>query len=217
MEWHQVWAFLKEVPQLIWSVLASLAASSAFIALTSKSILESYKSKLNKDLESHKSELASNLERHKSELALEADRSRLIIKRQELLFADEMKAASEFFRYYDQVLTMPSSPDADWSDGQIIIAESFGEHEKGLTQFIRDHGTSISDGALKLIERARSIANQGTFAVGEDTRGVSYKPNETPGADVCKLADNFWEVMTEAKNLIRSEIKTGTFGILSKK
>lgn len=95
-------------------------------------------------IESHRAKLVLQLETHKSELNSVADRQRLLLKRQELMFEREYIAASEFYRLFTEVMPDPWAPDLDWGDAQVRIAENFHKHEAALKAFLISHSASLS-------------------------------------------------------------------------
>ncbi|WP_239806393.1 hypothetical protein [Croceicoccus hydrothermalis] len=156
------------------------------------------------------------LQKQKSELEVEAEQLRFKLKRQELMFERELKAAEDFFRLYDKILGLPRVPDADWSEGQLIIAEKFYGLESQLTKFLNKHEVAISERSSKSLASARHIANQGSFDVAQETSEGEYEPGQYPGQIVQKAVDEFWERIEEARKQIREDLSNGSLANPSK-
>lgn len=150
------------------------------------------------------------LQKRKSELDVEAEKIRFKLKRRELMFDRELIAAEAFFQFHDRVLGTARTPDPDWSEAQIIIAERFVSLESQLTKFLEGHGVAISESATKSIKAARNAANQGSFAVGTDTEEGVYKPGDYPDHEVQTYVDAFWASIEEARAQIRSDLDNGS-------
>ncbi|QJR03490.1 hypothetical protein HH800_15675 [Sphingobium yanoikuyae] len=176
-----------------------------------KEQLETHKSALNKDLETHKLTLGRELETHKSELILGADRNRLILKRQELMFEREHAAAVDFLKIFYGVMPDAWAPDLDWSDAQREIAENLPEHERQLKKFLLNHATALSQEVRKLVASARSKASDGSFEVAQETSEGSYEPDQYPSNTVNKIVDEFYEALSDAEKKIREDLQNGSF------
>ena len=111
MEWNELFKVV--------GALGGIASVSAGVAAFVGNLISS------RAIESHKAKLVLQLETHKSELNSVADRQRLLLKRQELMFEREYIAASEFYRIFTEVMPDPWAPDLDWGDAQARIAENF--------------------------------------------------------------------------------------------
>lgn len=155
------------------------------------------------------------LQKQKSELEVEAEKFRFKLKRQELMFERELKAAEAFFRLYDKILGLPRVPDADWSEGQLIIAEKFTGLENQLTDFLDKHGVAISESTSNSLTSARHIANQGSFDVAQETSEGEYEPGQYPGKIVQKAVDDFWGRVEEARKQIREDLSNGSLTLPS--
>ncbi|MFC6640772.1 MULTISPECIES: hypothetical protein [Sulfitobacter] len=162
-------------------------------------------------IESHRAKLVLQLETHKSELNSVADRQRLLLKRQELMFEREYIAASEFYRLFTEVMPDAWAPDLDWGDAQVRIAENFNKHEAALKAFLISHSASLSQTVRHTVERAKQVATEGVFEVGHDTGGEGYEDNETPHENVQRLVDEFYELVKEANTQIRLDLESGSF------
>lgn len=197
MDWNEV---LKVV-----GTLGGIATVSAGVAAFVGNLISS------RTIESHKAKLVLQLETHKSELNSVADRQRLLLKRQELMFEREYIAASEFYKIFSDLMPDPWAPDLDWSDAQARIAENFHKHEAALKAFLISHSASLSQTVRHTVERAKQVANDGMFEVSYDTGGENYGTNQTPHENVRKLVDNFYELVKEANTQIRSDLESGSF------
>lgn len=197
---------LNEVWELVGKLSTFVTVSAGVAAFVGKLIssrtIEAYKSKLDKQLETYK-----------SELNLAADRQRLLLKRQELMFEKEYIAASEFYKIFSDVMPDPWAPDLDWIDAQARIAENFHKHEAALKTFLISHSASLSQTARHTVEKAKQVANEGVFEVGYDTHGEDYEANQTPHENVQKLVDSFYELVKKANTQIRSDLESGSFSV----
>ncbi|WP_299654147.1 hypothetical protein [uncultured Jannaschia sp.] len=197
------WSDILKVVGAIGGIASISAAVSGFVGrIVITRIVESYKSKLNLQLEKYKSELASL-----------ADRQRLLLKRQELMFEKEYAAASDFFRFYSGVVPDPWAPDLDWSDAQAEIAGNFHKHASELKKFLAVHTASISQPTLMTLESAFASANDGIFKVGMDTHGEDYGHELTPSQDVRQSVDEFYNFLKAANKQIRADLEGGSFSL----
>jgi hypothetical protein len=62
-----------------------------------------------------------------------------------------------------------------------------------------------------LIEEAKSLANEGGFAVALETDEGEYKPALYPSAPVCKIVAEFYEKLSTAEHQIRKDLQSGPF------
>jgi hypothetical protein len=99
-------------------------------------------------LQKHKAELDRDLESHKAVLTSEADRQRLLLKRQELMFDREVTAAEAYTKLYYKLYPKAGIPDPEWLDAQTYIAERFGTIEATLDKFLSDHSIAIGEAAI---------------------------------------------------------------------
>ena len=162
-------------------------------------------------IEKQKATLAEQLETHKDLLLREADRNRLLLKRQELMFEREFDASVAFLNLHNNVVPESWAPDLDWSDAQVRIAEKLGTHERDLKKLLDKHSVALSKEARKLIGSAKSTANSGSFEVAQETDEGDYAPGDYPSDRVCKIVDEFYELMQQAESQIRLYLKAGTF------
>lgn len=199
------WSDILKIVGAIGGIASISAAVSSFVGRVI----------ISRIVESHKSKLNLQLERYKSELASLADRQRLLLKRQELMFEKEYAAASDFFRFFSGVVPDPWAPDLDWSDAQAEIAGDFHKHASELKKFLAVHTASISQDALKMIEGAIASANDGIFKVGMDTHGEDYGHELTPSQEVKKSVDEFYNSLKAANKQIRADLEGGSFSLRS--
>jgi len=197
LEWNELFKVV--------GALGGIASVSAGVAAFVGNLISS------RAIESHKAKLVLQLETHKSELNSVADRQRLLLKRQELMFEREYIAASEFYRIFTEVMPDPWAPDLDWGDAQARIAENFHKHEAALKAFLLSHSVSLSQTVRQTVERAKQVANEGVFEVGYDTRGEDYENNQLPHENVRKLVNEFYELVKEANTQIRLDLESGSF------
>lgn len=163
-------------------------------------------------LQSHKGELDRVLADHVAELEGKADERRLVHKRQELMFQREVDAARAFFKLYDELSPKAGGPEPDWhSDAVPDLASRYTEIELALAKFLRDHSLCLTDEAVTLVERAKNEAREGSFLVGEDTLGEPYLVGQLePSTHVVASVEKYWKAISQAKNVIRSSLKSGT-------
>lgn len=162
-------------------------------------------------IERQKATLAEQLETHKDTLLREADRNRLLLKRQELMFEREIEASVAFLRLHSKVVPDAWAPDLDWLDAQTRIAEELCSHESDLKKLLEKHSIAFSKDARKLICAARSEAISGWFEVAQETTEGRYGLNYGPSDRVRKHVDEFYERMKEAEAQIRQDLKAGSF------
>lgn len=162
-------------------------------------------------VEKQKAKLAEQLETHKDTLLREADRNRLMLKRQELMFERELAAATAFLKVQGSVVPDPWAPDLDWCDAQERIAENLCSLDRDLKELLDQHSVSLSNEARQLIGSAKAIANSGSFEVAQETKEGEYERGYGPSDAVRKIVDDFHEAMQKAETQIRRDLKSGTF------
>ena len=162
-------------------------------------------------IQSHKAELDKQLENHKNVLTQASDLNRLMLKRQELMFEREYTAVSDFLRLFSEITPDPWAPDLDWSDAQVRIAENLFDTEKRLKSFLNMHSASLSEEVRRLINSAKTSANQGSFEVAQDTDEGDYLLGSLPSDRVRKLVDSLVEDLTRAESRLRIDLENGSF------
>jgi hypothetical protein len=200
-----------EIWSVVWSVVGALGGVG--VLGTAAGVVGGFVAKhiASEIIETHKGELAKELEKYKSELNGVADRNRLFLKRQELMFDREYAAASDFYMFFDGVLPRPRFPEMDWSEAQEDIAEDFGLNAMKLGKIIESHSASLSVATLEKLKKARRLADEGLFAVGEDTGGDSYGPNLYPSDNVRAKVDEFYALLKDIEKQIRHNLERGSF------
>lgn len=195
------WSDVLKVIGALGGIATVSAGVAAFVGnLVSSRIVQAQKAKFDEQLETHKDALVR-----------EADRNRLILKRQEMLFEREYTAAADFFRLFSDIIPEPWAPDLDWADAQMRIAESFFSHEKNLRIFLGKYSACLSGEARRLLESAKSRANEGGFEVAQETVEGEYELGCYPSDRVCKIVDQFHEALSSAEKKIRDDLRTGSF------
>jgi hypothetical protein len=164
-------------------------------------------------IQKQKAKLDEQLETHKDMLLREADRNRLLLKRQELMFERELAAAIEFLKVQANVVPDTWAPDLDWYDAQERIAENLISHDQALKKLLDQHSVSLSAEARKLIGSAKSAANSGSFGVAQETTEGEYEPGSGPSDAVRKIVDEFYETMQAAEIQIRQDLRAGSLGV----
>lgn len=195
------WGDVLKVVAALGGIATVAGAVAAFIGnLVSSRIVQAHKAKLDEQLETHKGLLVR-----------EADRHRLWLKRQELMFEREYAAASEFFKLFNSILPEPWAPDLDWPEVQPRIAENFIKHERSLKAFLDTHSASLSKEARELIGSAKHRANEGSFEVAQETEEGEYEPDSYPSDRVCKIVDQFFDDLRNAEERLRLDLQKGSF------
>lgn len=162
-------------------------------------------------IQRQKAKLDEQLETHKDALLREADQNRLLLKRQELMFEREFVAAVAFLKVQSSVVPDAWAPDLEWPDAQRRIAEKLGSHQMSLKMLLDQHSVALSKEARKLIESAKAEASSGSFEVAQETSEGDYEPEHYPSATVCKIIDDFCELMQKAEVQVREDLRLGSF------
>jgi hypothetical protein len=134
--------------------------------------LEDYKTVLNRELESLKSAL----------------------KNSEIHFNQQLKALSELRSLYRKFLPKKRSPDMDWDEACIDIADDFPRHEESILTFLCNHDAVLPENVRNLVERAHHLASNGLFEYSWIPSLEAVRPNE----DAAKTADFLNDTLTEA-------------------
>jgi hypothetical protein len=196
------WALVLQVVGAIGGVAAIAGGVAAFVGnLVSSRFLQAHKAKLDEQLETHKDSLVR-----------EADRYRLLLKRQELMFEKEYTAGADFFQLFASIVPDPWAPDLDWSEAQVRIAENLFSHEQKLKSFLSKNSAALGGDVRRLIEAAKMQANQGGFEVARETDGKDYEPGTYPSKTVCDIVDKFYEKLNCAETQLRKDLQVGSFG-----
>lgn len=195
------WSDALKVVGAIGGVATVSGAVAAFVGnLVSTRIIQQQKAKLDEQLETHKDSLMQ-----------EADRRRLLLKRQEMLFEREYSAAADFFRMFASFIPAPWAPGLDWSDVKVRIAENLFSHETELSRFLAQHAAALSQDARHLLEAAKCLANEGGYEVAQESNQGDYEPGCYPSATVCKIVDKFYENLRNAEERIYKDLEHGSF------
>lgn len=162
-------------------------------------------------IEAQKADFAKQLESHKDMLLREADRNRLMLKRQELMFERELAAVEAFLNVQSRVLPDAWSPEFNWSGSEERIAENLSLHARDLECLLQEHSVSLSKEARSLISRAKEIAENALVEIADkeecfNSRGFGARES------VRKLVDGFSKAMQSAEFCIRQDLKMGSFG-----
>lgn len=195
------WADVLKIVAALGGIATVAGAVAAFVGnLVSSRIVQA-----------HKANLDEQLETHKDLLVREADRHRLWLKRQELMFEREYAAASDFFKLFDSIVPEPWAPDLDWSEVRPRIAENFIRNEKRLRDFLGAHSASLGKEARAFISSAKQRANEGSFEVAQETEEGGYEPNAYPSDRVCNIVDQFYDDLNKAEERLRVDLQKGSF------
>lgn len=204
-----VWDEIVKIAATIVGALGGVAIISGLVA--------SYVGKLvsTRITQSHQAEFDRQLETHKNLLLRDADRYRLLLKRQELMFEKEYSAAADFYRLFESIVPEQSFPDLDWLESQTQIAENFDKHSQILKKFLQRHAASLSEDALKLIEKAQKIAIEGSFEISYETTGGEYERGDTASPNVRAIVDRFFGLLEEADKRLRLDLQQGSFSTMT--
>jgi hypothetical protein len=148
------------VLEFVLKALALFGGVGAVSALVGGFVARFY---ANKSIEKHKSELMKEVERLKGELntSLETHKGRL--RRQELLFAKEVEAASAFFLVRQNIRPDYNHPDKDWHEAMEEVAGNLANIEEQLQKFLTAFGPVLSDEVRKQLDECISLASGNKF------------------------------------------------------
>lgn len=195
------WELVGQIIGAVGGIAVVAGAVAAFVGnLISSRIVQAHKAKLDEQLETHKDTLVK-----------EADRHRLFLKRQELMFEREYAAASDFFKLFDSMIPDPWAPNLDWYDVQPHIAENFPANERRLKAFMEKHSASLSQEVRSLITSAKSLANEGSFEVAQETHEGEYLPGNSPSDTVRAIVDKYHDLLNKAEEQLRLDLQKGSF------
>jgi Asp-tRNA(Asn)/Glu-tRNA(Gln) amidotransferase C subunit len=152
-----------------------------------------------RSLEKQKAALGRETERLKGELAKDTETHKLKLKKQELLFAKELEAATKFFELNRRFGPKRRHPETDWHEVREDVINDFGRAEKALQEFVAEHGPVLSRQNRKDLESCIAMASASKFA------GV-------PGGDDMKeakeAADKFLETLNKIEERFVRELRS---------
>lgn len=160
MTWETFTTYL--LPLGGWGVIVS-GASGALSKFIADRAIEKEKAALVEKTEQLKGELAGELERLKAVLGRETDTYRLKLKKQELLFDQELGAAREFMRIHRLIRPSYSHPDMDWDEACTDVARGFASIEVTLETYLVQHGAVLDALSRNEIEECRTAASHYKF------------------------------------------------------
>lgn len=129
-------------------------------------------------LEGHKAALQKEVERLRADLAKDQETHKLLLKRKEILFLREIEAAKAFFELYQRVSPTYSFPEKEWADVIEEIIENFGEIEKELGNFVKDHGPFINPDIRRLVDQAEELSSSFKFYSSGHGSGTPEQASE---------------------------------------
>lgn len=150
-------------------------------------------------LQDHKGQLDKLLETRKSELSNEAERLKLSLKRQELIFNREIEAADALMKLHRDIYPKHSRPDMEWTDACEDIALRLGQVEGSLDDFLANHSAVIGDDVRAKVETALAQAGSEKFFAAS-----------TPGEatdDAIKVGEKVLVAITDARDLMIAYIR----------
>jgi hypothetical protein len=165
---------------------------------------------LSRHLQVHKADLERDMVNHKHDLSGFADRNRLLLKREEMMFERELAATASFLEIMDSVLPK-SGAYQEWEYAQDHIADRLHIHQQKLQNFYAKHSVAIGSKARDFISTAIEEAMGGAIMVGEETASEPYGFHSQPSYEVCAYVDDFYKAMQQAENQLRYDLKHGSF------
>jgi hypothetical protein len=150
-------------------------------------------------LEKQKAELGQETERLKGELVKDTETHKLKLKKQELLFAKELEAATEFFDLHRQIESKYRHPDMEWDEALTDVVEDFGSTEDRLQKFIAKYGPVLSDANRKGLELCMSMASNDRFTAA----GVGHGDMKTAK----ESAEELLETLKQIEDLFVKELR----------
>ncbi len=150
-------------------------------------------------LQAHKGQLDQLLDTHKSQLSNEAERLKLSLKRQELIFSREIEAADALIKLHRDLYPKHTRPDMEWTDACEDIALRLGQVESSLDTFLAHHSAVIGDDVRAKVETALAEAgSEKFFAV--------IGPGEATD-DAIKVGEKVLEAISDARDLMIAYIR----------
>lgn len=152
--------------------------------------LAAYLSKLAADrsIESHKSALARETERLKGELAKDTETHKLKLRKEEILFAKQIEAASAYIDLHQKLRPAFSWPDKDWAEACNEVVEDFGKFETALQNYLKAHGAVLSSEVRKGIKDCENLASVNKFAIAGSQYG-NWKEAEKAASEVLETLE----------------------------
>lgn len=117
-----------------------------------------------RSIEKHKAALGRETERLKAELAKETETHKLKLKKQEMLFAQQVKATSDFIELGRKIRPGYDWPDKDWDEACQELVPHLGSVEKQLEAFHQKNGPVLDADARKMLKECISLASNNKFA-----------------------------------------------------
>lgn len=152
----------------------------------------------------------SVLQHQRHELDIKSETHRAEMKRREMLFASELKAAESLLSFVDHALDQFAGPDHDdpdlYYDG---IARDFESLEKKISLLVRKHEAALPDAAVDLLKTARTEAKRGSHSYARDEQGTdvpTFDLSDHTIAHATKLEGCLREASATARSDLRKAL-----------
>ncbi|MAZ86049.1 MAG: hypothetical protein CL693_00175 [Cellvibrionaceae bacterium] len=163
--------------EIVLSVLGALGGGALIIGgfahwlgnLWAKRLIQEEKAKLDLDVESHKVKL----------------------KKSEFLFGKEFEAASSIVQFRQEILPEHYTPELDWFNVEIDLANDLDKIEKWLKSFLGSFGAILSDEVKDKIETAIYQAGSNKF----------FEKPKAPDSAI-EAASNVYEIIKECEKIL---------------
>ncbi|MCP9223804.1 hypothetical protein MKP08_13735 [Erythrobacter sp. LQ02-29] len=162
-------------------------------------------------LQKNKAVLDRETETHKADLAKEADRKRLLLKRQELFFAEEVEAVRAFLQSYRSIMPERRTPHEDWSDARTYIAKDIDKIDEELRNLLKLHEAGLSESAIDAISSARDSAQTIIYDMYDQYQETEHEIHLGP--DLEREIDRLVDHLNKAKARVRKDLRHGSMAI----
>lgn len=153
-----------------WELVATAIGALGGTAVLAGSVAAVVSKFVNDRLvESHKAALAQETERLKAQLVQDGDRLRLGLKKQELLFAKELEAASAYMKVRREIEPKFRFPGMEWPDALDDALGNLSDIGEKLESFVLAHGAVIPTAIKNDILELRDLADSHKF---DDAHGA---------------------------------------------
>ena len=140
------------------------------------------------------------VERLKGELAKEVETHKLKLRKQEILFAKEIEAASNFIALHHAIQPTYSHPDKDWDEALEEVVHDFSSTEDRLRKFEKNFGPVLKKPVREALHRCISTASNYKFA--------DHPENSGDMNDAKKAAEELLESLGKIEALIVDDIRS---------
>lgn len=144
--------------------------------------------------EAVKLNFSRHLEDYKTQLTKEVEKLKSSLKNSEAFFARQLEALTKLRTIFRRLVPKKRTPDMEWYEACEEIAESFSKHADDLDEFLCLYGAVLPNEVLKKLEKAISIATDGTFQF--DWNSVVGVPEAS--TEAVKSAEELYEIVKGA-------------------